>query len=62
MSEGILTLVTFPIKGAKCRPWAENLKKGEKFKISAQGPDLAPFVGNVAKVKIPSEIKLPLVN
>ena len=33
---------------------------GGKSKISAQESDLAPFVGNGTKVKIPSEIKLPL--
>ena len=36
-----------------------NVRSG-KFKLSAQGSDLAPFVGNATKVKIPSEIKLPL--
>ena len=30
------------------------------FKFSAQGSDLVPFVGNLTKVKIPSEIKPPL--
>ena len=35
--------------------------KGGKFKLSAHGQDLAPFFGNVTKVKIPSKIKLPLV-
>ena len=34
--------------------------KGGKFKFSPQGRDLAPFFGNGTKVKIPSEIKLPL--
>ena len=34
--------------------------KGGKFKLSAQWRDLAPFFGNVTKVKVPSEIKLPL--
>mgnify|MGYP001393247225 CR=1 FL=1 len=34
--------------------------KGGKFKISAQRRNLAPFLGNGTKVKIPSEIKLPL--
>ena len=33
---------------------------GGKFKFSAQENDLAPFVGNGTKVKIPSEIKPPL--
>ena len=32
---------------------------GEKLKISAQESDLAPFVGNGTKVKIPSEIRQP---
>ena len=31
------------------------------FKFSAQNSDLAPFVANGTKVKIPSEIKPPLV-
>ena len=35
--------------------------KWGKFKLSAQGRDLALFVGNANKVKIPSEIKVPLV-
>ena len=35
-------------------------EKGGKFEFSAQGQELAPFVGNVTKVKIPSEIKPPL--
>ena len=66
ISEGILTLVPFPTKCAKSWPWAENLnklftEKGEKFESSAQGQDLASFVGNVSKIKIPSEIKPPLV-
>ena len=30
------------------------------MKFSAQGRDLAPFLGNGTKVKIPSEIKPPL--
>ena len=32
-----------------------------KFKFSAQGSDLAQIIGNGTKVKIPSEIKPPLV-
>ena len=32
-----------------------------KFKVSGQGRDLAPFVGNGTKVKIPYEIK-PLLS
>ena len=66
ISEGILNLVTLPKKGAKCRPWAESLNLppftvNNLFKLSAQGRDLAPFVGNGTKVQIFSEIKLPLV-
>ena len=30
------------------------------MKFTAQGSDLAPFVGNGTKIKIPSEIKPPL--
>ena len=33
---------------------------GGKFKLSAKGRDLAPFFGNGTKVKIPSEMKIPL--
>ena len=36
-------------------------EKGGKFEFSAQGEELAPFVGNVTKVKIPSEVKPSLV-
>ena len=46
ISERILTLVIFPKRSAKFLPWAENLKnclKGGKF--SAQGWDLATFLG-----------------
>ena len=65
ISEGILTLVSLPIKGAKSLPWAENLNKlftgmGEKFKFYAQRSDLTPFVGNSTKIIVPSEIKPPL--
>ena len=35
---------------------------GGKFKFSAQGSDLVPFIGNGAKIKIPSETKPPLKN
>ena len=35
-------------------------EKGGKFKFSSQGQYLASFIGNVTKVKIPSEIKPPL--
>ena len=37
-------------------------EKGGKFKLSAQGQDLAPFVGDGTRVKILSEIKLHLVD
>ena len=38
-----------------------NLKVANSQKVfSAQGRDLAVFVGNVTKVKIPSEMKPPL--
>ena len=52
-------------KGATSVPRAENLNKlftvkGGKFKLSVQERDLAPFVSNRTKVKMPSEIKLPL--
>ena len=62
ISEDILTL---PTKGAKSCPRTENLnklftEKDGKFEISAQGPDFAPFVGKVTKVKIPIEKKPPL--
>ena len=32
----------------------------KNLKCPAQGSDLAPFVGNGTKIKIPSEIKPPL--
>ena len=35
--------------------------KGGKFKLSAQGRNLAPFVGNETIVKIPSDYKLSLI-
>ena len=37
--------------------------KGGKFKLSAQGRDLTPFVGNgtITKFNIPSDIKPPLL-
>ena len=59
ISKSILTWVPLPRK-------AENLNKlftikGRKFKFSAQKTDLAPFVGNWTKVKIPSEIELPSI-
>ena len=51
ISEGILTFVPLPTKGAKSLSIAENLnflpiKVNNLFKFSAQGSDLAPFVGN----------------
>ena len=60
-----MTLVPLPTKGAELLPSTENLNKlftvkGGKFKLSAQGRDLATFVGNGTKVKIPSGIKPPL--
>ena len=65
ISESILTLVPLPIKVAKSIPRAENLNKlfivmDGKLKFSVQGSNLAPFVGNGTKIKIPSEIKPPL--
>ena len=61
-----LASVPLPTKGAKLLPLVEKVNsfftvKGRKFKFSAQEKDLAPFVGNGTKVKIPSEIKPPLV-
>ena len=61
---GILTLVPLPIKGTKLQHWEENSYKlftfiVGKFKFSAKGSDLVPFVGIVTKFKIPSEIKPP---
>ena len=35
---------------------------GGKFKFSAQGSNLSPFVGNGTKNKIPSDIKPPLIH
>ena len=65
ISEVILALVSLAIKGIKLLPWVENLnkfftEKGRKFKFTAKGSYLALFVGNGTKLKIPSEIKLPL--
>ena len=36
-------------------------EKSKKFEFSEQGRGFAPFVGNGTKVKIPSEIKPPLL-
>ena len=65
ISGGILNLVTLPSKGAKSFPLTENSNFppssiNNLLKFSAQGRDLAYFVGNGSKVKIPSEIKPPL--
>ena len=66
ISEGILNLVLLPTKDAKSHPKAENLYflpfsvNNSLFKFSAYGQDLASFVGNGTKIKIPSEIKPPL--
>ena len=62
--EDISTMVSSTTKSAKSLK--ENLNKvftviGEKLKFPAQESDLAPFVGNGTKVKIPYEIKPPLV-
>ena len=59
ISEGILTLVPLPAKCAKLISRAEDFnklftEKGRKFKVSAQGCDLALFVGNGSKDKIPT--------
>ena len=66
ISEGILTLVPLPNNGAKSLPWTESLNfppftVNNYFKLSVQGSDLAPFLGNGTKVKAPSEIKPPLM-
>ena len=68
ISEGIVTLVPLPVKSAKSLPLANSLNKlitvitiGRKYKFSAQGSDLAPFVDHGNKIKVPSEIKPPLV-
>ena len=55
-------MVTLPTKGAKLLPLAENLNFSTMtapyvFKFSAQASNLVPFIGNEAKVKMPSEIK-----
>ena len=55
-SEGILTLVPLPTKSLNLSPCKVN----NLFKFSIQGRGLAPFVANVTKVKILSEIKQPL--
>ena len=51
ISEGILTSVLLPTKCSKSHPWAEKMftEKGGKFKFSAQGKELAPFVGHMTK-------------
>ena len=62
ISEGILSLVPLPKKGVKSRPWAESLNfpalySKHLIQIFCSG---ARF-GNGTKVRIPSEIKPPLV-
>ena len=64
--EGILALVPSQKKGAKPCPWVESLNnlfsvKGRKFKLSAQGRNGNLLPGNGTKLKISSEIKLPLI-
>ena len=64
ISESILTLVPLP-KRCQITPLSRNLKtlltgRCRKFKFSAQMIDLAPFVGNETKIRIPSEIKRAL--
>ena len=56
ISEGILTLVTLPKKGAKSWPWAGSLNfplftVNKLFKFSVQGRDLAPFLAMWQKAK-----------
>ena len=65
ISEGILTLVPLPTKFSKLLSWAKNLNRlfttmGEKMKFCAQKSDMAPYVGNGTRIKIPFEIKQPL--
>ena len=60
ISEGILTLVPLPTKGAK-----SLLSRIFEFyfhfsKLTAQESNLIPFVINGAKIKIPYENKRPL--
>ena len=59
-----MTLVPLSIKVSNHS--TENLnmlftEKGEKLKFSARVSDLPLFIGNGTKVKIPSEIKQPLI-
>ena len=66
ISESILTLVPLPTKGAESLPWEEKsnfppFSVNNLLKFSAQGSDLAPFVGNGTKPKIPFEIKQELL-
>ena len=69
--EGIPSLMRFWLLMTSCCGFGScgfspDLKKctsqgpGVLFKFSAHGSDLVPIFGNGAKVKIPSEIKLPL--
>jgi hypothetical protein len=57
-------LVPSTTQGAKSLPCAESLNfppmiVNNLFKLSAQGSDLALFIGYGNKVKIPSKIKPP---
>ena len=61
ISEDILTLVLLPIRGAKVPNRSPDQNKsfnlmGGKFKFYTQGSDLASFVGNGTKIRIPSDI------
>ena len=68
ISEGILSLVPLPTKGAKAHPWAEHLnfppitvnKLHIQIFCSGPGNDFAPFVGNGTNIKRLSETKPPL--
>ena len=67
ISESILTLAHRQKKVPNHIKNQKNLNKlfteiCVKFELSAQGSDLAPFVGNGTKVKTSSEIKPPLLS
>ena len=58
-------MIPLPTKGAKSLPKTEHLNfppfsVNNLFKFSAKGRDLAPFIGNGTKVKVPNELKPPL--
>ena len=64
--EDILTVVPLPEKSAKFRPWAESLNflpfyGKQLIQIFCSGARFGTFFGNGTKVKIPSEIKPPLI-